>query len=215
LKVVVNRGQLNKEQNTMAGPLSDEALAVSFREARTHNVWLPKPVDDDLLRRVYDLAKLGPTSANTMPMRVVFVKSAEAKEKLKPALMAGNLEKTMAAPVCAIVANDSRFYEFVPKLFPQNPEFAKFFTGPGQEEYTRVHAFRNGTLQGAYLIIAARALGLDCGPMSGFDNAKVDAAFFPDGRYKSNFLINLGYGDPSKLFPRLPRLTFDEACKIE
>jgi 3-hydroxypropanoate dehydrogenase len=175
---------------------------------------LNKDVDESTLRRIYDLAKLGPTSANTMPMRVVFVKSREAKERLKPALAAGNVEKTLAAPVCAIVAFDMKFYEFVPRLFPHNPQFGQLFTQPGQEEFTKTHAFRNGTLQGAYLIIAARALGLDAGPMSGFDNAKVDAAFFPDGRWKSNFLINLGYGDASKLKPRLPRLDFDEACRI-
>jgi 3-hydroxypropanoate dehydrogenase len=198
----------------MGQPLNDDALDVIFRQAHTHVAWLPKPVDDDLLRRVYDLAKMGPTSANTMPMRVVFVKTPEAKERLKPALMAGNVEKTMAAPVCAIVANDLRFYEHIPRLFPQSPGFADLFTTPGKEEFTRTHAFRNGTLQGAYLIIAARALGLDTGPMSGFDNAKVDAEFFPDGRCQSNFLINLGYGDASKLFPRNPRLDFDEACKI-
>jgi 3-hydroxypropanoate dehydrogenase len=198
----------------MGQPLSGEALDVIFRKAHTHNGWLPKPVDDDLLRQVYDLAKMGPTSANTSPMRVVFVKTAEAKERLKPALMAGNVEKTMAAPVCAIVANDLRFYEYVPRLFPQNPKFAEIFTAPGKEEFTRTHAFRNATLQGAYFIVAARALGLDTGPMSGFDNAKVDAEFFPDGRCQSNFLINVGYGDPSKLFPRNPRLEFDEVCKF-
>jgi 3-hydroxypropanoate dehydrogenase len=198
----------------MGQPVSDDALDVIFRKARTHNGWQPKPVDDDLLRQVYDLAKMGPTSANTSPMRVVFVKTAEAKERLKPALMAGNVEKTMAAPVCAIVANDLRFYEYVPRLFPQNPKFAEIFTAPGKEEFTRTHAFRNATLQGAYFIIAARALGLDTGPMSGFDNAKVDAEFFPDGRCQSNFLINLGYGDPSKVFPRNPRLEFDEVCKF-
>jgi 3-hydroxypropanoate dehydrogenase len=195
-------------------PLSDEALNVIFREAHTHSAWLPKPVDDDLLRRVYDLAKMGPTSANTTPMRIVFVKTPEGKERLKPALIAGNVDKTMDAPVCAIVANDMRFYEYIPRLFPQNPKFADLFTAPGKEEFTRTHAFRNGTLQGAYFIIAARALGLDTGPMSGFDNAKVDAEFFPDGRYRSNFLINLGYGDPSKVYPRNPRLEFDEVCKV-
>jgi len=198
----------------MGQPLNDEALDVIFRQAHTHVAWLPKPVDDDLLRRIYDLAKIGPTSANTLPMRVVFVKTPEAKERLKPALIAGNVEKTMAAPVCAIVANDLRFYEHIPRLFPQSPGFANLFTAPGSEEFTRTHAFRNATLQGAYLIISARALGLDTGPMSGFDNAKVDAEFFPDCRCQSNFLINLGYGDPSKLFPRNPRLDFDEACKI-
>ena len=198
----------------MAQPLDDAALDVIFREARTFSAWLHRPVEDDLLRRVYDLAKLGPTSANTCPMRVVFVKSTEAKERLKPALMAGNVDKTMAAPVCAIVANDTRFHEYIPTLFPPNPGFAQMFTTPGREEFTRTHILRNGSLQGAYLILAARALGLDTGPMSGFDNAKVDAEFFPDGRFQSNFLVNLGYGDPSKLHPRLTRLGFEEACKI-
>lgn len=144
----------------------------------------------------------------------VFVKSAQAKQRLKPALSPGNVDKTMAAPVTAIVATDDRFYQWIPKLFPHNPDFAKSFTAPGKEEFTKVHAFRNATLQGAYLIIAARALGLDAGPMSGFDNAKVDAEFLADTGWKSNFLINLGYGDPSQLKPRNPRLSFDEACKI-
>jgi 3-hydroxypropanoate dehydrogenase len=172
-------------------------------------------VEDATLHRIYDLARLGPTSANTSPLRTVFVKSPAAKERLKPALFPGNVDKTMAAPVTGILAIDYRFYEFAPRLFPHNPDFAKTFTKPGQEEFTKTHAFRNATLQGAYLIIAARALGLDTGPMSGFDNAKVDAAFFPDGRWKSNFLINLGYGDSSQLKPRLPRLSFEEACRIE
>jgi len=198
----------------MPDAISDQALDQLFREARTHVAWLPRPVDDDLLRRMYDLAKMGPTSANTSPMRVVFVKSREAKERLKPALAPGNVEKTMAAPATAIVANDMRFYEFIPKLWPHSPEFANLFTKPGQEEFVKTHAMRNGSLQGAYLIMAARAMGLDVGPMSGFDNAKVDAAFFPDGRWKSNFLMNLGYGDPSKLHPRNLRLSFDEACRI-
>ena len=198
----------------MAQPLDQTALNTIFLEARTHTAWLPKPVDDDLLRRVYDVAKFGPTSANTSPMRVLFVKSPAAKERLKPALAPGNIEKTMSAPATAIVATDMHFYEQVPKLFPHNPGFAKSFTEPGKEEFTRIHAFRNATLQGAYLILAARALGLDAGPMSGFDNAKVDEAFFPDLPWKSNFLINLGYGDPSTLKPRNPRLTFDEACRI-
>lgn len=199
----------------MSAPLDDKALDVIFREARTHNAWLDRPVDEEILHRMYDLAKLGPTSANTSPMRVVFVKSPAAKERLKPALSPGNLDKTMAAPVTAIAAIDTRFYEFIPKLFPHNPDFAKIFTKPGQEEFTKTHAFRNATLQAGYLIIAARAVGLDTGPMSGFDNAKVDEAFFPDGRWKSNFLINLGYGDPTKLKPRLPRLDFNDVCRIE
>jgi 3-hydroxypropanoate dehydrogenase len=197
----------------MSEPLGKAALDTIFQEARTYAAWLPKPVEDDLLRKVYDVAKFGPTSANTMPMRVVFVKSQAAKERLKPLLMPGNVDKTMAAPVCAIVAFDTLFHEFIPKLW-FDPSFAQLFTKPGMEEFTKAHAFRNGSLQGAYLIIAARAMGLDCGPMSGFDNAKVDAEFFPDGRWKSNFLLNLGYGDPSALKPRSPRLGFDEACKI-
>jgi 3-hydroxypropanoate dehydrogenase len=191
-----------------------ESLDLMFRQARTHSVWLPKPVSDDLLRSAYELAKLGPTSANTMPMRIVFVKSNEAKERLKPAMAEGNRDKTMAAPVTAIFAYDLRFFEHIPRLFPQNPGFKDMFTKPEAAEFTKTHAFRNATLQSAYFILAARAVGLDCGPMSGFDNAKVDAAFFPEGRFKSNFLMNIGYGDRSKLHPRLPRLDFDEVCKI-
>lgn len=198
----------------MAQAIDPAALNTIFLEARTHTAWLPEPVDDALLRRLYDVAKLGPTSANTSPMRVLFVKSQAAKERLKPALSPGNIDKTMAAPVTAIVATDMRFYQFIPKLWPHNPEFARSFTEPGKEQFTQTHAFRNSTLQGAYLIIAARALGLDAGPMSGFDNAKVDDAFFPDVPWKSNFLINLGYGDPAKLKPRNPRLSFEEACRI-
>jgi 3-hydroxypropanoate dehydrogenase len=194
--------------------LTDDALDTVFRKARTQNYWKSAPVPDDLLRQVYDLAKLGPTSANTMPMRVLFVKSPEAKARLKPALMPGNVDKTMAAPATAVVAYDMRFHEFVPRLFPQQPKFGELFTAPGKEEFTFSHAFRNGTLGGAYLIVAARALGLDCGPMSGFANAKVDAEFFPDGRWKSNFLVNLGYGEPEKMHPRNPRLGFEEACRI-
>lgn len=194
--------------------VSDECLDVIFRQARTHISWLSRPVDDSLLRSVYDLAKLGPTSANTMPLRIVFVKSKEAKERLKPALDAGNLEKTMAAPVTAIFADDLNFYDNIPKLFPIAPQFRDIFAKPEAAERAKVHAFRNATLQAAYFIIAARALGLDCGPMSGFDNAKVDAEFFPDGRIKSNFIMNIGYGDATKLRPRFPRLEFEEACKI-
>jgi 3-hydroxypropanoate dehydrogenase len=185
-----------------------------FREARTHNAWLDKPVDDSLLRRIIETVELGPTSANTSPMRVLFVKSPAAKERLKPALSPGNVDKTMAAPVTAIVATDYDFHQFIPKLFPHNPSFAQIFTKPGQEEFTRTHAFRNATLQAGYLILAIRAMGLDAGPMSGFDNGKVDQAFFPDVPWKSNFLINIGYGDTSAIKPRLPRLTFDEVARI-
>jgi 3-hydroxypropanoate dehydrogenase len=192
--------------------LSDEGLDLIFREARTHSVWRDEPVDDALLRRVYDLARMGPTSANMCPLRVVFVKSREAKEKLKPALDAGNVAKTMNAPVTAIVAMDVHFYELLPKLFPHADAKAWFKDLPeGILEYI---ALRNSSLQGAYFMLAARALGLDCGPMSGFDNAKVDAAFFAGTTVKSNFLCNLGHGDQSKLHPRSPRLAFEEACRF-
>jgi len=183
-----------------------------FRDARTHNAWLDKEVSDVLLEAVYDLAKFGPTSANCSPMRVLYLRSAEAKERLKPALSAGNVDKTMAAPVTAVIGYDLEFYENLPRLFPHAPDARSWFAGkPGHIETT---AFRNGSLQGAYFIMAARTLGLDCGPMSGFDNALVDREFFPDGKVKSNFLCNLGYGDVTALFPRSPRLEFDEACEI-
>jgi 3-hydroxypropanoate dehydrogenase len=191
---------------------SDDSLDLIFRNARTHFHWFDKPVDDALLRRAYDLAKLGPTSANMCPMRIIFVKSREAKERLKPALDAGNVEKTMKAPVTAIIGMDVHFYEKLPKLFPHTDARAWFKDLPENVlEYT---ALRNGSLQGAYFMLAARSLGLDCGPMSGFNNAKVDAAFFAGTNVKSNFLCNLGYGDLSKLHPRSPRLGFEEACQI-
>jgi 3-hydroxypropanoate dehydrogenase len=192
--------------------LNDEALDLIFRKARTHSAWQPRPVDDGLLQQVYDLAKMGPTSANMCPMRIVFVKSAEAKEKLKPALDPGNVDKTMKAPVTAIIGMEIRFYEQLPKLFPHADAKAWFKDLPESVlEYT---ALRNSSLQGAYFMIAARALGLDCGPMSGFNNATVDEAFFAGTSIKSNFLCNLGYGDATKLYPRSPRLSFDEACKV-
>lgn len=193
--------------------LDDKSLDLIFRSARTHNVWLDKPVDDALLHAVYDVMKMGPTSANSSPARIVFVKSPAAKEKLKPMLDAGNVEKTMKAPVVAIIAQDMEFYEKLPKLFPHNQTARSWFVGNETLIYNT--AFRNATLQGAYLMIAARAFGLDCGPMSGFNNAKVDAAFFAGTSIKSNFLCSLGYGDASKLFPRSPRLEFSEACRIE
>jgi 3-hydroxypropanoate dehydrogenase len=192
--------------------LNDESLDLIFRQARTHNVWLDKPVDDALLAQVYDLAKMGPTSANMCPMRVVFVKSKAAKDKLKPALDAGNVDKTMAAPVTAIIGMDTHFYENLPKLFPHADLKAYFKDLP--ESVLETVALRNGSLQGAYFMLAARSLGLDCGPMSGFDNAKVDAAFFAGTTVKSNFLCNLGHGDGTKLFPRSPRLAFEEACQV-
>lgn len=198
----------------MSAQLDDQALDIILRKARTHRKWVDQPVSDELLGQLYELAKWGPTSSNICPMRLVFVKSKEAKERLKPSLSAGNVEQTMAAPVCAIVAWDSRFFELMPKLSPHNPKIGEHFAKPENAESTRVHAFRNSSLQGAYLILAARALGLDAGPMSGFDNENLDEEFFPDGRYKSNFLLNLGYGDASKLYPRAPRPEFDAACKI-
>lgn len=191
--------------------LNDAGMDVIFREARTYRAWQEGEVSDDLLAAVYELAKMGPTSSNCSPMRLVFVKSGSAKERLRPCLDEGNVGKTMSAPATAIIAYDTRFYEWMPKLAPHADLRSVFADDP---ELAKVTAFRNGTIQGAYLIIAARAVGLDCGPMSGFDNAKLDAAFFPDGRFKSNFLCNLGYGDPSKLRPRQPRLSFDEACDI-
>ncbi len=183
-----------------------------FRAARTHRAWIDRPVTDETLQAIYELLKSGPTTGNSCPARFVFVKSRSAKEKLKPALDAGNVVQTMAAPVTAIVAYDMEFYEQLPKLAPHTDARSWFAGKP--EESLRTTALRNGSLQGAYLIIAARALGVDCGPMSGFDNAKVDAAFFANGPWKSNFLCNLGYGDPAKLRPRAPRLAFDEACRI-
>jgi len=206
--------------------LSDEALDQIFRQARTYRAWLDKPVTDETLRQIYDLMKWGPTSANTCPARIVFVRSREGKERLKPALAPGNVEKTMTAPATAIVAYDLLFYEKLPKLSPHNPKMRDLYAGnPQLVEST---AKRNSSLQGAYLIIAARALGLDCGPMSGFDNAKLDEEFFgagkecagcdqeffPEGHVRSNFLCNLGYGDPGKLHPRAPRLEFEEACDL-
>jgi 3-hydroxypropanoate dehydrogenase len=191
--------------------LDDKALATIFRDARTHNEWLPKPVTDAQLQAIYDLMKWGPTSANCQPARIVFVRTKEGKEKLRPALSAGNTPKTMAAPVTAILAYDTEFFEHLPRMFPHDQSAITWFKGTPGAEPT---AFRNGSLQGAYLMIAARSLGLDCGPMSGFNNAKVDAAFFPGGKVKSNFLCNIGYGDASKLFDRSPRFAFDEVCTL-
>lgn len=191
--------------------INDVALDQIFRQARTHRSWTAEPVSDIALQAAYDLARMAPTSANCSPMRVVFVRSPEAKGRLKPALSEGNLEQTMKAPVTAIIAHDLQFYDHLPRLHPYADARSWFV---GKEDHARATAFRNGSLQGAYFIIAARAVGLDCGPMSGFDNAVVDAAFFPDGRVKSNFLCNLGYGDGGRMRPRAPRLEFDEVCKI-
>jgi 3-hydroxypropanoate dehydrogenase len=187
------------------------ALDAIFREARTHNAWRDQPVTDADLHAIFDLAKFGPTSANCSPARFVFVRSAEAKEKLKPALSAGNLAKTMAAPVTAIIAYDPKFYDHLPKLFPHADARAWF---AGSEALATETAFRNSSLQGAYFIIAARALGIDTGPMSGFDKAAVDAAFFAESGWKSNFLCNLGHGDPAALLGRSPRFELAEGWRV-
>lgn len=195
----------------MSAALNDASLDQLFRSARTHNAWTDKKVDEATLHALYDLVKWGPTSANASPARFVFVTTAAGKEKLKPALSAGNMDKTLSAPVTVIVAHDLDFGQKLPFLFPHAPGAKDWFAAPEVEQAT---AFRNGTLQGAYLILAARALGLDAGPMSGFNNALVDEAFFAGTRVKSNFLVNLGYGDPAGLFTRSPRLPFEEACTI-
>jgi 3-hydroxypropanoate dehydrogenase len=204
--------------------LDDAALDTLFREARTHYSWQDKPVSDELLRQLYDMVRFGPTAANTNPARFVFIRTKEGKDRLRPALAPANVEKSMTAPVVVIVAYDLLFYEKLAKLFPHNPSMRDLYASNPQLVETT--ARRNSTLQGAYLLLGARALGLDAGPMSGFDNAKLDEIFFsageecdgceqeffPKGHVRSNFLINLGYGDHAKLFPRLPRLDFEEAC---
>jgi 3-hydroxypropanoate dehydrogenase len=207
--------------------MSDDAcLDLIFRNARTYRAWLDKPISDEMLRQLYDLMKWGPTSANTSPARFLFIRSKEAKERLRPTLSSGNVDQTMAAPATVIVAYDLKFFDKLSKLAPHSPTMRESFASNPQ--LVEVTAQRNSTLQGAYLIIAARALGLDCGPMSGFDNAKLDMEFFdagrecdgcdqeffPEGHVKSNFLINLGYGDASKMHPRSPRLDFEEACTL-
>jgi len=210
----------------MKDSLPEEALDQLFRTARTYNGWLDKPVTDDTLRRIYDLMKWGPTSANGSPARFIILRSREAKERLRPALAPGNIDKTMSAPVTIIIAYDLLFFGKLARLFPLNPAMGALFAANPQ--LVEVTAKRNSSLQGAYFIIAARALGLDCGPMSGFDNAKLDEEFFgigkqcedceqeffPAGHVKSNFLCNLGYGDASKVYPRGPRLDFSEACTL-
>ncbi len=196
---------------TARTPLPAQALAQLFLEARTHNGWRHVEVPDSLLREAADLSRWGPTSANCSPQRIVFVRSKEAKARLAPALAPGNLDKTMAAPVTAVLAYDLEFYEKLPRLFPAADARSWFAGNPPLIEET---AFRNATLQAAYFILALRALGLDTGPMSGFDKAKVDAEFFPGGKIKANFLVNIGFGDHAKLYPRGPRLDFDETAQI-
>lgn len=206
--------------------LNDEALDQLFRQARTFSYWLEKPVSDETLRQLYDLLKYGPTSVNACPARFLFLRTREAKERLVPALAPGNVQKTLTAPVTIIIGFDLRFFDQLPKLAPQNPAYKEMFEQA--PELADVTARRNSSLQGAYLILAARALGLDCGPMSGFDNTKVDQEFFGSGKevegcdqeffplthVRSNFLCNLGYGDRSHLHPRQPRLSFEEACSL-
>jgi len=210
----------------MGNTVDDKTLDTLFHEARTYSRWLPRPIADKTLHELWDVIKWAPTSANAEPARFAFLRSKEAKERLRPALAPLNVEKTMTAPVTVIVGYDLRFYEWLPKLFPQNPGMAKLFEN--NPEMVETTAKRNSSLQGAYMILASRALGLDCGAMSGFDHAKVDEEFFaagkpcfgcdqeffPEGHVKTNFLCNLGYGDPASLHPRLPRLSFDEACSL-
>jgi 3-hydroxypropanoate dehydrogenase len=191
--------------------IGEAALAQIFKDARTHNGFLDTPVPAALLKEAVDLAKMGPTAANQSPLRILFLASKEAKERLRPFLSPGNVDKTMAAPVVAITASDEKFYDHLPFLFP-HADAKPWFSG--NEAVANRSAFQNGTLQVAYLLIALRAVGLDTGPMAGFDNAKVDAEFFPEGHVKSNVLINIGYGDESKLFPRSPRFAFDQIAKI-
>ena len=192
--------------------LDDKALATIFRDARTHNGWLDKPVTDKKLHEIYDLMKWGPTSANCSPARIVFVQSPAAKAKLAPCMSEGNCDKTLKAPVTALIGMDMAFYEHLPELFPHNPDARNWFAG--KPEVIAATAMRNSSLQGGYFILAARALGLDCGPMSGFDADAVNAAFFAGTEVQVNFLCNLGYGDPAGLFARSPRLSFEQACKI-
>jgi 3-hydroxypropanoate dehydrogenase len=192
--------------------INQDALNQLFIEARTHSTWQDKKVSEDTLRQVFDLAKMAPTSANCSPMRLVFIQSPSAKEKLKPSLAPGNIDKTMAAPVTAIIAYDGEFYEQLPKLFPHADARSWFI---GNQELIKKTAVVNGSLQAAYFILAARACGLDCGPMSGFDNAQVDETFFKGTSFKSNILCNLGYGDAATLFPRSPRFDFADVCRID
>jgi len=196
----------------MKPTINDQAMDQLFRVARSQNGWKDEPISDTLMYAVYDLMRWGPTSANCSPARFIFVKSHEAKQRLKPHLAENNVDKVLTAPMCVIIGHDLEFYEKMPQLFPHNPEAKDWFSG--DPVAAEVIAMRNGSLQGAYFMIAARALGLDCGPMSGFDNDGVDKEFFSGGTVKSNFICSIGVGDPSKVFERLPRLSFEEACEV-
>jgi len=201
----------NAQEDFVTTAIPQESLDQLFNNARTHNAWQDKPVDIGVLRAIWDLTKMGPTSANCSPARIVFVVSEDAKARLKPCLIEGNVDKTMAAPVTAVIGSDQKFYDRLPELFPHTDARAWFV---GDEALIATTAFRNSTLQGAYFMLAARAMGLDCGPMSGFDNDAVDAAFFPDSDIRSNFLCNIGHGSGEDVFPRSPRLDFDDACSV-
>jgi 3-hydroxypropanoate dehydrogenase len=194
--------------------IDSHALQTLFTSARTQNGWLDQPVSDAQLREVFDLMKMAPTSMNTQPARFVFLRTAAAKERLRPALSRGNVDKTMSAPVVTLIAHDLQFHEHLPRVFPHEPNARNMFEGDANRDFRSTFAFRNGSLQGAYFMMAARAVGLQVGPMSGFDGAKVDAEFFPDGRYRINFLCNLGHGDPSKVMERLPRFAFEDVCSL-
>lgn len=192
--------------------IDNTAIETLFTEARTHNVWKDQDVSEEKLRELYHLMHFGPTSMNCQPLRVLFLKSQEAKERLKPALLPGNQEKTMQAPVVALLGYDTEFYQHLPRMFSHNKDAKSLFEG--KTDFINTTAFRNSSIQGGYFILAARALGLNAGPMSGFNNAAVDEEFFPDGQVKSNFLCNLGYGDASALFPRQDRFKFEEVCEL-
>ena len=194
--------------------IDSHALQTLFTSARTQNGWLDQPVSDAQLREVFDLMKMAPTSMNTQPARFVFLRTAAAKERLRPALSRGNVDKTMTAPVVTLIAHDLQFHEHLPRVFTHEPNAKNMFEGDANRDFRSTFAFRNGSLQGAYFMMAARAVGLQVGPMSGFDGAKVDAEFFPDGRYRINFLCNLGHGDPSKVMERLPRFAFEDVCSL-
>lgn len=207
--------QAQQKANTLRSNtplLTESALDLIIREARSHNGWLDKPIDDDVLTQLYNIVKMGSTSMNTCPTRFIFVRTAAGKERLKKCLAPLNVNKVLSAPVTVIIAHDMRFYQHMPKLFAHNPGAQKLFEN--NEKMVASTAFRNGTIQGAYLMIAARALGLDIGPMSGFNNQACDDEFFADTEIKSNFLCSLGYGDTSKIFQRLPRFDFDEVCQL-
>ena len=194
--------------------LNDAALDQIFRTARTQNGWQPKPVSDDQIKALYELMKWGPTTGNSQPGRLVFLRTQAAKERLKPHLSPANQDKSMAAPVVAIIAFDLAFYENIPRVFPHRPEMKNLYVGDDKKDMVETTALRNSSLQGAYLMIAARAMGLDCGPMSGYNAAGVDKEFFSGTTFKSNFICNLGHGDPSKVMARLPRLPFEEVCSM-